>query len=81
MTISQAATRALMAYAWPGNIRQLENAMERAVALSGGREQVESADLPPESSRRPTSRPPSPACRFLREGSISTASSPGSSAR
>ena len=37
-----------MAYAWPGNIRQLENAMERAVALSGGRGQVEVGDLPPE---------------------------------
>jgi DNA-binding NtrC family response regulator len=48
MTISQSAMRALMAYGWPGNIRQLENAIERAVALSGGRTQVESADLPPE---------------------------------
>jgi DNA-binding NtrC family response regulator len=48
MTVSQAAMRALMAYAWPGNIRQLENAMERAVALSGGRSQLEIGDLPPE---------------------------------
>jgi two-component system, NtrC family, response regulator AtoC len=48
MTVSQAAMRALMAYGWPGNIRQLENAVERAVALSGGRSQIEASDLPPE---------------------------------
>jgi DNA-binding NtrC family response regulator len=48
MSVSQAAMRALMAYTWPGNIRQLENAMERAVALSGGRSQIEVSDLPPE---------------------------------
>jgi two-component system response regulator AtoC len=48
MTLSQAAMRALMAYGWPGNIRQLENAIERSVALSGGRAQVEASDLPQE---------------------------------
>jgi DNA-binding NtrC family response regulator len=48
MSVSQAAMRALMGYAWPGNIRQLENAVERAVALSGGRSQIEVTDLPPE---------------------------------
>ncbi len=31
--ISQAALARLREYAWPGNIRELENAMERAVAL------------------------------------------------
>ena len=31
--ISGAAVACLKAYAWPGNIRELENAMERAVAL------------------------------------------------
>ncbi len=48
LSISQQAMRALMAYAWPGNVRQLENAIERAVALSGGRTQIETADLTPE---------------------------------
>ncbi|MEW6320164.1 MAG: sigma-54 dependent transcriptional regulator [Acidobacteriota bacterium] len=45
---SQDAMRRLMAYAWPGNIRQLENAVERAMALMGAREVIEVADLPPE---------------------------------
>jgi DNA-binding NtrC family response regulator len=48
MTVSQQAMRALMSYSWPGNVRQLENAVERAVALSGGRSQIETADLTPE---------------------------------
>ena len=48
MTVSQQAMRCLMAYAWPGNVRQLENAIERAVALRGGRTQIDAADLPPE---------------------------------
>jgi DNA-binding NtrC family response regulator len=34
-----------MSYGWPGNVRQLENAIERAVALSGGRSQIETSDL------------------------------------
>jgi DNA-binding NtrC family response regulator len=37
-----------MSYSWPGNVRQLENAIERAVALSGGRSQLEMSDLTPE---------------------------------
>jgi two-component system, NtrC family, response regulator HydG len=36
--ISDAATRALMAYDWPGNVRQLENAIERAIVSSRGGE-------------------------------------------
>ena len=48
ITVSQGAMRHLMAYNWPGNVRQLENAVERALALSGGRAQIEMADLPPE---------------------------------
>jgi transcriptional regulator with PAS, ATPase and Fis domain len=48
LTISQEAMRRLMWYAWPGNVRQLENAIERAVAFSGGRTQIDATDLPPE---------------------------------
>ena len=34
-----------MAYAWPGNVRQLENLVERAMAFSHGRTQIDVADL------------------------------------
>jgi len=47
-TVSQEAMRRLMAHPWPGNVRQLENAIERALALLGGRNQIELADLPPD---------------------------------
>jgi len=47
-TVSQEAMRRLMAHAWPGNVRQLENAIERALALLGGRTQIELTDLPPD---------------------------------
>ena len=39
---------ALGSVTFPGNVRQLENAVERAFALSSGRSQIELADLPPE---------------------------------
>ena len=48
MQISQGAMRVLMAFPWPGNVRQLENAIERAVTLSSGRKEIDLADLPPE---------------------------------
>ena len=40
--------RLLMAYQWPGNVRQLENAIERAVAFTAGRSQIDVDDLPAE---------------------------------
>jgi DNA-binding NtrC family response regulator len=46
ITVSQEAMRRLMASPWPGNVRQLENAVERAVAFSAGRTQIDVADLP-----------------------------------
>jgi len=48
MQVSQGAMRVLMAFPWPGNVRQLENAIERAVTLSSGRKEIDLADLPPE---------------------------------
>ena len=43
------ALRALTAYAWPGNVRQLENAVARAVAVAQGR-RIGVDDLPSELS-------------------------------
>jgi DNA-binding NtrC family response regulator len=48
VTLSQDAQQALMAYGWPGNVRQLENVMERVFALSPGRAQLTLEDLPEE---------------------------------
>ena len=45
-TVSQEAMRRLMSFSWPGNVRQLENAIERALAMIGPRKQIEIADLP-----------------------------------
>jgi transcriptional regulator with GAF, ATPase, and Fis domain len=53
LTVSQEAMRRLMSYQWPGNVRQLENAIERAVAFSGGRTQIDLADMPPELVEEP----------------------------
>jgi len=44
-TVSQDAMRRLMAYHWPGNVRQLENAVERALAFTAGRGQIDVDDL------------------------------------
>jgi DNA-binding NtrC family response regulator len=41
------AIEAMQAYSWPGNVRQLENVVERAVLLSRGKE-LTIDDLPPE---------------------------------
>jgi len=45
-TIAQDAMRALMIHPWPGNIRQLENAIEHAVAMSGRAAEVTYHMLP-----------------------------------
>lgn len=44
--IGQAAMRLLMQHAWPGNIRQLENAIEHAVAMSGLADEILPSMLP-----------------------------------
>src|SRR2546423_12970703 len=43
--ISKEALRALVSYEWRGNVRELENAIERAVIIASGR-QIELEDLP-----------------------------------
>ena len=40
------AMKALMEFSWPGNVRQLENVIERAVALSFGKLELGPEDLP-----------------------------------
>jgi two-component system, NtrC family, response regulator HydG len=42
-----AAAHQLLGYAWPGNVRVLENAVERAVVLAR-RSRIDADDLPPE---------------------------------
>ncbi len=44
--ISQEAMKRLVAFDWPGNVRQLENAVEMAVALSGECEMLGLPDFP-----------------------------------
>ena len=53
VTISQDALRRLMACPWPGNIRQLENACERALAFSQGRSQIDVPDLTSDLQNQP----------------------------
>jgi len=48
LTVSQEAMRRLMAYHWPGNVRQLENIIERALAFCAGRSQIDVGELPAE---------------------------------
>jgi two-component system, NtrC family, response regulator AtoC len=47
-TVSPPVMKALMAYDWPGNVRQLENIVERMVALTGNRTAILPGDLPDE---------------------------------
>jgi transcriptional regulator with GAF, ATPase, and Fis domain len=49
--ISKEALRALVNYEWLGNVRELENAIERAVIIASGR-QIELDDLPEAISKR-----------------------------
>ena len=58
ITVTQEAMRRLMSYAWPGNIRQLENAVERALALGPERTQIDVSDLPPELHTAPAAGQP-----------------------
>ena len=53
VTVSQEALRRLMAHPWPGNVRQLENAVERALAFSKGRSQIDVSDLAPDIQAQP----------------------------
>ena len=52
VVLGDEALQCLMAHDWPGNIRELRNALRFAVALGGDR-CVAVGDLPPEVQRRP----------------------------
>jgi two-component system response regulator PilR (NtrC family) len=53
VAVTQDAMRRLMAYDWPGNVRQLENAIERALAMTGNRPAIDVGDLPADLQTRP----------------------------
>jgi DNA-binding NtrC family response regulator len=44
--VSHEAIKRLLAFDWPGNVRQLENSVEMAVALSGDRGMLDVIDFP-----------------------------------
>ncbi len=58
VTFTQDAQQALMAYQWPGNVRQLENVVERTFTLSPGKAQLTAADLPDELRQPPAGARP-----------------------
>ncbi|HEX8557063.1 MAG TPA: sigma-54 dependent transcriptional regulator [Pyrinomonadaceae bacterium] len=64
--IADDAAAALDGYRWPGNVRQLQNAVERAAALTGAATEIRLQDLPEEvresAGGAPAARPaPAPA--------------------
>lgn len=58
-SISRSTLQALIDYGWSGNVRELENTIERAVVLCSGRE-IELDDLPPAIKTLGASRPTAP---------------------
>ena len=57
-TATRAALDLLSAYDWPGNVRQLENAIERAVVLSGERATLLPSDFHLPAARNTSASPP-----------------------
>jgi DNA-binding NtrC family response regulator len=67
-TFAPTAIRTLLGFGWPGNVRQLENVIERAVALSGSRTVLDEEDLPEEIRQR--GRPHHPEVRLEPDGIV-----------
>jgi DNA-binding NtrC family response regulator len=65
--ITTAALDALMEYHWPGNVRQLENSVERAVALSRGRV-IDEKDIHLDTRQSKSGSAATSANQFLPEG-------------
>jgi two-component system nitrogen regulation response regulator NtrX len=66
-SISEEAVAALQAYAWPGNVRQLRNIVERTLILapSNSTEQIDLEQLPPELTAEPARLLPDQAARSI----------------
>jgi DNA-binding NtrC family response regulator len=60
LAMSPAAMERVVQYGWPGNVREVENAMQRAVALTEG-ELIEPQHLPPEIALLPAAQDGVPA--------------------
>ena len=69
-TIEDETMKAIVRYPWPGNVRQLVHAIERAIVVGGG-DAITLGDLPPEVAR--DEAPPSPAPADSEETSDSLA--------
>jgi two-component system response regulator HydG len=52
------ALKAMLAYDWPGNVREMENCLERAYAFTSGA-LIQTTDLPPEVANLPLAEPSS----------------------
>lgn len=67
-TIGNDVFQALCTYRWPGNVRQLQNAMERAAAFTGNTPEIRLSDLPEEiRSGSPSGITPILSPEYLRE--------------
>lgn len=71
VTLSRLACDRLLAYGWPGNIRELANVMERAYVLSLGR-RIKASALPPslQAAVGPVSTQPTPTLAEVERKSI-----------
>jgi two-component system, NtrC family, response regulator AtoC len=67
LSVSKQVMRSLLNYSWPGNIRELQNVLERAIILTTGRV-IEKIDLPKTSQdNRPTGVQAATLSQWMRE--------------